>query len=144
MCSSSYNCGPSTSRQSCQNIIERYEEQTRRGLEPLEHTSDCDEHQTLKHTILLIILLCSMFVGLAVSIWTLVMEGMSGIYLELSFLDAFLNFGQGLIVLAVFIGDTSELLQPLIKFWRKIWLVKACNMIYILQSTYTLPLSLSF
>lgn len=143
MCSSSYNCGPSTSRQSCQNIIERYEEQTRRGLEPLEHTSDCDEHQTLKHTILLIILLCSMFVGLAVSIWTLVMEGMSGIYLELSFLDAFLNFGQGLIVLAVFIGDTSELLQPLIKFWRKIWLVKACNMIYILQSTYTLPLSLS-
>ncbi|KAH8415724.1 hypothetical protein KR222_010760 [Zaprionus bogoriensis] len=121
MCSSSYNCGPSTSRQSCQNIIERYEEQTRRGLEPLEHTSDCDEHQTLKHTILLIILLCSMFVGLAVSIWTLVMEGMSGIYLELSFLDAFLNFGQGLIVLAVFIGDTGELLMPLVKFWRKIW-----------------------
>ncbi|EDV96194.1 GH16123 [Drosophila grimshawi] len=121
MCSSSYNCGPSTSRQSCQNIIERYEEQTRRGLEPLEHTSDSDEHQTLKHTILLIILLCSMFVGLAVSIWTLVMEGMSGIYLELSFLDAFLNFGQGLIVLAVFISDTGELLMPLIKFWRKIW-----------------------
>lgn len=138
MCSSSYNCGPSTSRQSCQNIIERYEEQTRRGLEPLEHTSDCDEHQTLKHTILLIILLCSMFVGLAVSIWTLVMEGMSGIYLELSFLDAFLNFGQGLIVLAVFIGDTGELLTPLIKFWRKIWLVR--NIIrYIRESTYTLP-----
>jgi len=62
-----------------------------------------------------------MFVGLAVSIWTLVMEGMSGIYLELSFLDAFLNFGQGLIVLAVFISDTGELLMPLIKFWRKIW-----------------------
>ncbi|XP_064541363.1 lysosomal cholesterol signaling protein [Drosophila montana] len=121
MCSSSYNCGPSTSRQSCQNIIERYEEQTRSGLEPLEHTSDSDEHQTLKHTILLIILLCSMFVGLAVSIWTLVMEGMSGIYLELSFLDAFLNFGQGLIVLAVFISDTGELLMPLVKFWRKIW-----------------------
>ncbi|KAL7733374.1 hypothetical protein ACLKA6_004864 [Drosophila palustris] len=121
MCSSSYNCGPSTSRQGCQNILERYEEQTRSGLEPLEHTSDCDEHQTLKHTILLIILLCSMFVGLAVSIWTLVMEGMSGIYLELSFLDAFLNFGQGLIVLAVFISDTGELLMPLIKFWRKIW-----------------------
>ncbi|XP_017955013.1 integral membrane protein GPR155 isoform X1 [Drosophila navojoa] len=121
MCSSAYNCGPSTSRQSCQNIIERYEEQTRSGLEPLENTSDSDEHQTLKHTILLIILLCSMFVGLAVSIWTLVMEGMSGIYLELSFLDAFLNFGQGLIVLAVFISDTGELLMPLIKFWRKLW-----------------------
>ncbi|XP_030385806.1 integral membrane protein GPR155 isoform X2 [Scaptodrosophila lebanonensis] len=121
MCSTAYNCGPSTSRQSCQSIIERYEEQTRRGLEPLENASDCDEQQTLKHTVLLIILLCSMFVGLAVSIWTLVMEGMSGIYLELSFLDAFLNFGQGLIVLAVFITDIGELLMPLVKFWRKLW-----------------------
>ncbi|KAH8266008.1 hypothetical protein KR038_000159 [Drosophila bunnanda] len=121
MCSSSFNCGPSTSRQSCQTIIERYEDQNRRGLEPLEHTSDTDEHQTLKHTVLLIILLCSMFVGLAVSIWTLVMEGMSGIYLELSFLDAFLNFGQGLIVLAVFITDMGELLMPVVKIWRKLW-----------------------
>ena len=51
------------------------------------------------------------------------MEGMSGIYLELSFLDAFLNFGQSLIVLAVFITDTSEILTPFVKFWRKIWLV---------------------
>lgn len=49
------------------------------------------------------------------------MEGMSGIYLELSFLDAFLNFGQSLIVMAAFIGDTGELLQPLINLWRKIW-----------------------
>ncbi|XP_020809632.1 integral membrane protein GPR155 isoform X2 [Drosophila serrata] len=121
MCSSSFNCGPSTSRQSCQTIIERYEDQNRSGLEPLEHTSDTDEHQTLKHTVLLIILLCSMFVGLAVSIWTLVMEGMSGIYLELSFLDAFLNFGQGLIVLAVFITDMGELLMPVVKIWRKLW-----------------------
>ncbi|KAH8345752.1 hypothetical protein KR067_003058 [Drosophila pandora] len=121
MCSSSFNCGPSTSRQSCQTIIERYEDQTRRGLEPLEQTTDSDEHQTLKHTVLLIILLCSMFVGLAVSIWTLVMEGMSGIYLELSFLDAFLNFGQGLIVLAVFITDMGELLMPVVRLWRKLW-----------------------
>jgi len=121
MCSSSFNCGPSTSRQSCQTIIERYEDQNRRGLEPLEHPSDADEHQTLKHTVLLITLLCSMFVGLAVSIWTLVMEGMSGIYLELSFLDAFLNFGQGLIVLAVFITDIGELLMPVVKLWRKLW-----------------------
>ncbi|XP_059219618.1 integral membrane protein GPR155 [Stomoxys calcitrans] len=120
LCSPSFNCGASTSR-NCQSIIERYEDQTRRDLEPLEQANDGDEHQTLKHIVLLIILLCSMFVGLAVSIWTLVMEGMSGIYLELSFLDAFLNFGQSLIVMAVFIGDTGELLQPLVKVWRKIW-----------------------
>ncbi|XP_054732523.1 integral membrane protein GPR155 isoform X1 [Anastrepha obliqua] len=121
ICSPAFNCGASSSRQSCQTIIERYQDQSRRGLEPLECPSDADEHQTLKHTVLLILLLCSMFVGLAVSIWTLVMDGMSGIYLELSFLDAFLNFGQSLIVLAVFITDTSEVLTPLVKIWRKLW-----------------------
>ncbi|KNC25712.1 hypothetical protein FF38_12876 [Lucilia cuprina] len=120
LCGPAFNCGASTS-QNCQSIIERYEEHTRRGLEPLEKANDEDDHQTLKHIVLLIILLCSMFVGLAVSIWTLVMEGMSGIYLELSFLDAFLNFGQSLIVMAVFITDTGELLMPVIKIWRKIW-----------------------
>lgn len=120
MCSPSFSCAGS-SRQNCQAIIQQYEEQARRGLEPLEFPKEGDEHQTLKHTVLLIILLCSMFVSLAVSIWTLVMEGMSGIYLELSFLDAFLNFGQSLIVLAVFITDSSELLIPLGKYWTKMW-----------------------
>lgn len=61
LCSPSFNCGASTS-QNCQSIIERYEDQTRRGLEPLEKAGDGDEHQTLKHIVLLIILLCSMFV----------------------------------------------------------------------------------
>ncbi|XP_011180615.2 integral membrane protein GPR155 [Zeugodacus cucurbitae] len=121
ICSPAFNCGASSSRQNCQSIIERYQDQSRRGLEPLEYANDADEYQTLKHTVLLVLLLCSMFVGLSVSIWTLVMDGMSGIYLELSFLDAFLNFGQSLIVLALFITDTSELLTPFVKIWRKLW-----------------------
>lgn len=120
ICSPAYGCA-STSRESCQNLIQQYQVQSRNGLEPLENAGDEDDHQTLKHTVLLIILLCSMFVGLSLSVWTLIMEGMSGIYLELSFLDAFLNFGQGLIVLAVFITDTTEVLQPVVKFWRKCW-----------------------
>ena len=49
------------------------------------------------------------------------MEGLSGIYVELSFLDGFLNFGQSLIVLACFISDTGELFIPINNFWRKIW-----------------------
>lgn len=49
------------------------------------------------------------------------MDGMSGIYVELSFLDAILNFGQSIIVLAVFVTDTKELLVPAIRFWRKLW-----------------------
>ncbi|XP_059615439.1 integral membrane protein GPR155 [Phlebotomus argentipes] len=120
LCSAQFNCA-GTSRQSCQTLIQRYQEETRRGLEPLEFDENVDDHQTLKHTVLLILLLCSMFVGLALSIWTLVLEGMSGIYVELSFLDAFLNFGQSLIVLACFITDTGDLLLPFVKYWRKIW-----------------------
>lgn len=120
MCSAQFNC-PSASKQQCQSLIDRYREQARDGLEPLEIDKTVDEHQTLKHTVLLILLLCSMFVGLALSVWTLIMEGMSGIYVELTFLDAFLNFGQSIIVLAVFITDTGELLLPLMKFWRKVW-----------------------
>lgn len=61
MCGPAFNCAASTS-QNCQSVIERYEEQTRRGLEPLEKANDEDDHQTLKHIVLLIILLCSMFV----------------------------------------------------------------------------------
>lgn len=49
------------------------------------------------------------------------MEGMSGVYVELSFLDAFLNFGQSLIVLACFITDTGALAPVVIKYFRKIW-----------------------
>lgn len=49
------------------------------------------------------------------------MEEMSGIYIEVAFLDATLNFGQSLIVFAIFGMDTKELLVPLLKYWRKIW-----------------------
>lgn len=120
LCSSQFNCA-GTSRQSCQNLIQKYEENARDGLEPIEFDENVDDHQTLRHTVLLILLLCSMFVSLALSIWTLVMEGMSGIYVELSFLDAFLNFGQSIIVLAVFVTDTGEFLQPFVIFYRKLW-----------------------
>jgi hypothetical protein len=56
--------------------------------------------------------------GMALSVWTLVMEDMSGIYVELAFLDASLNFGQSLIVFAVFGLDPKCLMQPLVKRWR--------------------------
>uniref|UniRef100_A0A675B322 Uncharacterized protein n=1 Tax=Anopheles darlingi TaxID=43151 RepID=A0A675B322_ANODA len=120
LCSASFNC-PAAAKQQCQSLIERYREQANDGLEPLEFDKTEDQQQILRHMVLLILLLCSMFVGLSLSVWTLIMEGMSGIYVELTFLDAFLNFGQCIIVLAVFITDTSELLLPMMKFWRKVW-----------------------
>ncbi|XP_058053972.1 integral membrane protein GPR155 isoform X1 [Anopheles bellator] len=120
LCSAQFNC-PAAAKQQCQSLIERYREQANDGLEPLEFDKTIDQQQILRHMVLLILLLCSMFVGLSLSVWTLIMEGMSGIYVELTFLDAFLNFGQSIIVLAVFITDTGELLLPLMKFWRKLW-----------------------
>lgn len=49
------------------------------------------------------------------------MEKTSGIYVELSFLDATLNFGQSIIVFAVFGLDSKEILLPILKYWRKLF-----------------------
>jgi hypothetical protein len=46
------------------------------------------------------------------------MEEMSGIYVELAFLDASFNFGQSLIVFAIFGLDPKCVIQPLVKRWR--------------------------
>lgn len=120
LCSSQFNCA--SSRDACQSRVEDYRAMaTADALEPADVEWEAYNFQVTKHTVLLILLLCSMFVGLALSIWTLVLEGMSGIYIELAFLDAFLNYGQSLIVMAVFIGDIWELLMPLSRFWRKMW-----------------------
>lgn len=120
LCGSQFNCG--TSRDACQSRVEDYRTMASAdALEPADVEWEAYNYQVTKHTVLLILLLCSMFVGLALSIWTLVLEGMSGIYIELAFLDAFLNYGQSLVVMAVFIGDIWELLMPLSRFWRKMW-----------------------
>lgn len=63
LCSSTFNCTGSA-RQSCEHLVKEYHRhQTGHGLlEPLELTESVDEHQTMKHTVLLILLLCAMFV----------------------------------------------------------------------------------
>lgn len=56
------------------------------------------------------------------------MEGMSGIYIELSFLEAFLNFGQCVLVSACFITDTDEIWRKISKYWTKIrWRSNQCR-----------------
>ncbi|XP_063701379.1 lysosomal cholesterol signaling protein [Culicoides brevitarsis] len=120
LCPSQYNCA-GISRQNCKSIIKNYKEQNREGLEPLEDDSNTETIETMKHIVLLILLLCSMFVGLSISIWTLVMEGMSGIYVEITFLDAFLNFGQTLMVFAVFITDTGDMFSRIFKICKNMW-----------------------
>ncbi|XP_074030113.1 integral membrane protein GPR155 homolog anchor isoform X2 [Leptinotarsa decemlineata] len=120
LCSSRFGCtGPR--REACYGIVQQYHQQIDDDLELIEEEPESHEPQILRHTVLLILLTCSMFVGLALSIWTLVMEQMSGIYIELSFLDATLNFGQSIIVFAIFGLNAKEIGLPLLKCWRKIW-----------------------
>jgi hypothetical protein len=120
LCSTQFGC-PSTSRAECQTRVQQYQENSHYDLEPLEIEDEVDTYQVMKHTVLLILLLCSMFVSFALTIWTLIMDGLSGIYVELCFLEAFLNYGQSLIVLACFINDFGDLFDPFIKYTKKIW-----------------------
>jgi len=111
-----YRCD-STHRDYCTGLMRRYEVPPGEdALSPdnifarntiqsgLQSGFDRDEDplQLTRHKILLILLCLSMFVGGALCIWTLFMESMSGIYLELVFIDGFLNFGQSLFSLVLF------------------------------------------
>lgn len=99
----------------CYERVGRYHEQAEESEEGEEN------QQVLQHQILLLLLASSMFVGIAFSIWTLIMEEMSGIYIELAFLDTSLNFGQSIFVLAVFGLDTKTILLPIVTRWRTFW-----------------------
>ncbi|XP_012227466.1 lysosomal cholesterol signaling protein isoform X2 [Linepithema humile] len=86
-------------------------------------TNAADDPQILRHLVFLILLLCSMFIGLSISIGTLIMEQLTGIYAELAFLDVALNFGQSLIAFAVFgldpsLGKLGCWLQQICRKWR--------------------------
>ena len=105
-CSSSggrYRCD-STTRSHCSGLLQRYEVPP--GEEAVEPDSDL---QTTQHNLLLLLLSVSMFVGAALCIWTLCMERMSGIYLELVFLDGFLNLGQSIFTFALFGINAGDL-----------------------------------
>ena len=100
-----YRCD-SEHRKYCSGLISRYEVPPAEDVlspESILNTSeDQDDQQIVHHQILLLLLCLSMFVGAALCIWTLVMDQFSGIYLELVFLDGFLNMGQSFFTFALF------------------------------------------
>ena len=92
-----------------------------------------DEFQIMRHVTLLLALSFSMFVvsfsinchrnilknyilmfaqGIAVCVWTLVMEELTGIYVMLLFLDETLNFGQSIFVFVLFGLEPRRLFAP--------------------------------
>lgn len=81
--------------------------------------------------------------SISLSIWTLIMEGMSGIYIELSFLDAFLNFGQCLLVAACFITDTDEFWKIIAKYLRKVNRFRRSSTITTSPTTPNTPTSIT-
>ncbi|KAG7198737.1 hypothetical protein KM043_001725 [Ampulex compressa] len=94
------------------------------GCSDVETNIDtADDPQILRHLVFLILLLCSMLIGLCVSVGTLVMEQLTGIYAELAFLDVALNFGQSLIAFAIFgldpgLGKLGSWLRQACRKWR--------------------------
>uniref|UniRef100_A0A6V7LQ70 DEP domain-containing protein n=1 Tax=Bracon brevicornis TaxID=1563983 RepID=A0A6V7LQ70_9HYME len=82
-----------------------------------------DDPQLLRHLVFLIFLLCSMFVGLVLSIGTMIMEQLTGVYAELAFLDIAFNYGQGLIAFGIFgldpsLGRLGMWLKKICHDWR--------------------------
>lgn len=61
-----------------------------------------------------------LILGIFLCAWNLIMTKVSGIYIELVFLDGFLNFGQGILTFVIFGLDTKYVLIPLRKYFRKI------------------------
>lgn len=61
-----------------------------------------------------------MFVGIALCIWTLLMDEMTGIYVMLIFLDGFLNFGQGIFAFIIFGLQSGYVFLPLKAWYQKI------------------------
>ncbi|TRY74981.1 hypothetical protein TCAL_12136 [Tigriopus californicus] len=113
-----YRC-TSEHREYCSELLDNYD------IPPVADALICraryeDEHQILRHSLLLVSLSASMFVGIALCTWTLLMDSSSGIYLELVFLDGFLNLGQGIFALALFGFDSQYFLFPIQKFWRRL------------------------
>ncbi|KAK3108383.1 hypothetical protein FSP39_006715 [Pinctada imbricata] len=78
-----------------------------------------DAYQTSRFIVLLVIQQFSMFVGLFLCMWRLFNKGVSGIYVEIQFLDTVFNYGQGFVILAVFGFDTKFIVMPFIKRWRR-------------------------
>ncbi|XP_052804651.1 integral membrane protein GPR155-like [Mya arenaria] len=79
-----------------------------------------DEYQTDRFIILLLSLQVSMFVGLFLCTWRLFNDAKSGIYVEIEFLDSFFNYGQSLVVFAIFGFDTQLMILPCIRRIRKL------------------------
>ncbi|XP_075238651.1 integral membrane protein GPR155 homolog anchor [Lycorma delicatula] len=71
--------------------------------------------------VLLFFLACSMFTSIAVCLWRLVMDDVTGVYIELLFVELSFNKGQILLVFLMFGLDISSLLEELTRRVKIMW-----------------------
>ncbi|CAD5111154.1 DgyrCDS492 [Dimorphilus gyrociliatus] len=101
-------------RRECQRLV--------RSLErPVTLSESGDTYQFVRHVILVLFLCLPQLVCLSLNIWRLTAKWTSGAFVELEFLDAVLNYGQGAFSFCVFGFDSHMVLEPFIRRWRK-WL----------------------
>ncbi|XP_077866732.1 lysosomal cholesterol signaling protein-like [Saccoglossus kowalevskii] len=106
----------------CRMMLNKYESRANElSMENDEILSALQRHQLVRHIVLLLLLLLSMFIGLFLCMWRLFNDSKSGIYVELEFLDSVFSFGQSFFVLACFGFDTQYVIMPFMKKWRKFW-----------------------
>lgn len=86
------------------------------GLLPPEQTHG---QQLLAHTVLIIVYTLCMFIGMTYTTWSMMMEDESGVFVEIEFLDIVANYGQGLIMFAIFGLNPEEIIIPAIRFIKK-------------------------
>lgn len=83
-----------------------------------------EEYQSTHHLLLLLLLSVSMFVGLFLCLWKIFSNRVSGISVEIEFLDSVFNYGQALMVFMVFGFDTRLVFSPVMRRVRR-WLYGA-------------------
>lgn len=79
-----------------------------------------DDYQSNRFMLMLVLGQVSMFMGLFLCTWRLFNKITSGTYVEVEFLDGVLNYGQGLIIFAIFGFDTKVIFLPCMKSFTNI------------------------
>lgn len=108
LCPSRFECS-AVRRTDCHRLVQDYHNQL---------VEEQEDRQIQRHQVALMLLCCSMFLGMADCTWRLVMDNLTGIYVELTFLNVALNQGQGLLLLAVFGLHSKAMMSPIINWWH--------------------------
>ncbi|KAH7984915.1 hypothetical protein HPB52_024452 [Rhipicephalus sanguineus] len=125
LCGPLFSCDKQQVRQ-CMGLVGTYNQQTAIRVQNADEVLDLDSapqveddvHQVFRHTLLCLLLSVSMVIGLAVSLWQLLIyDTPTGILVELEFLDIIMNYGQGMLTFLVFGLDANWLLRSLTNAW---------------------------